>query len=75
MVTGVEELIGHQAVAVHDFEGHGRVLIRGETWQAQCAAPVRRGQPLRVLAIDGLTLRVAPLKTHGPRHPADGDRP
>ena len=62
VVTGVEELIGHQAVAVDDFDGHGRVLIRGEVWQADCAAPVRRGQPLQVLALDGLTLRVVPFE-------------
>lgn len=58
--TGVAELIGRDAVALHDFHGRGRVHIRGETWQAECAVPVVRGQALRVLAIDGLLLRVVP---------------
>jgi len=62
VTTGVEELVGHLAVAVDDFEGRGHVRIRGEVWQAECAAPVRRGESLRVLAMDGLTLRVAPVE-------------
>ena len=85
VTTGVEELVGHPAVAVDDFDGLGQVLIRGEIWQAQGAAPVHRGQTLQVLAVDGLTLQVVPLEIvpleivplesmGGPRHPADGDR-
>jgi len=61
VVTGIDELIGHQAVAVDDFQGRGHVQIRGEIWQAESAAPVHRGQPLRVQALDGLTLRVEPF--------------
>lgn len=63
VVTGADELLGHPAVAVDDFQGHGHVRIRGEIWQATSAVPVRRGQVLRVQALDGLTLRVAPLQT------------
>ncbi|MDH5821656.1 nodulation protein NfeD [Luteimonas sp. RD2P54] len=72
VVTGVEELLGHEAVATRDFSGRGRVRIRGETWQADCATPVREGQRVRVLALDGLVLRVAPVgggtdpPLHGP---------
>lgn len=60
VVTGVEELVGHEAVAVEDFERQGQVRIRGEVWQAESNAPVRRGQRLRVHALDGLVLRVSP---------------
>lgn len=59
--TGVAEMLGQPALALADFDGHGRVLIRGETWQAESSGPVRAGQPLRVLALDGLVLRVEPL--------------
>ncbi|MEO6264856.1 MAG: nodulation protein NfeD [Luteimonas sp.] len=76
VTTGVEELVGHMAVAVDDFEGRGHVRIRGEVWQAECAAPVRRGESLRVLAMDGLTLRVAPAEpARAPRKPTDGGKP
>jgi membrane-bound serine protease (ClpP class) len=56
----VADLTGQLAIALGDFEGRGRVQIRGEVWQAESAAPVRRGQQVRVLAMDGLLLRVAP---------------
>lgn len=60
VVTGDHELLGQLAVATRDFQGHGQVRIRGEHWQAQSELPVRRGQSVRVLSIDGLVLRVAP---------------
>ena len=68
--TGTAELVGHLAIALDDFHGRGRVHIRGETWQAESAGPVVRGQPLRVPAIDGLVLRVAPPadSTSAPPH-------
>ncbi len=77
VTTGVEELVGHLAVAEDDFEGRGHVRIRGEIWQAESAARVRRGELLRVLAMDGLTLRVAADETarQTRSHPANGARP
>ncbi|UNK50121.1 nodulation protein NfeD [Lysobacter sp. S4-A87] len=60
VVTGQEELVGQMAVATRDFDGLGQVHVRGEHWQARSAVPVRRGQPVRVLALDGLVLRVEP---------------
>ena len=61
VVTGVEELVGQVAVALADFDGRGQVRIRGEIWQAASRVPVRGGQSVRVLALDGLVLDVAPL--------------
>lgn len=66
VTTGVEELLGEPAVALEDFQGHGRVQIRGETWQAESTYPVSRGQALRVLAVNGLVLLVAPSDMHSP---------
>ncbi len=63
VTTGIDELIGHPAIALEDFSGHGQVRIRGEVWQAEATAPVTRGQSLQVLALDGLVLRVAPIDT------------
>jgi len=37
------------------------VRIRGEIWQAESVAPVRRGQPVRVQSLEGLVLTVAPI--------------
>ncbi|MBB5016029.1 NfeD family protein [Rehaibacterium terrae] len=61
VVTGTNELLGATAVVVRDFQGRGWVHVRGENWQAECAQPVRRGQAVRVVAVDGLTLRVVPI--------------
>lgn len=73
VTTGAEELVGHLAVAVDDFDGSGQVRIRGEIWQATSTAPASRGEPLRVLAMDGLILRVAPVPaSSSPYPPADG---
>jgi len=62
VVTGIEELVGHVAIATGDFQGRGHVRIRGEIWQAESAAPVRQGDPVRVQALDGLVLTVAPVQ-------------
>ena len=58
VVTGREHLIGAQAEALEDFEGEGWARVQGETWRVRSGAKVRRGQRLRVRAIDGLILTV-----------------
>ncbi len=58
LVSGVDELINHLAIAVEDFEGAGRVMIRGEIWQADCEDKIQKEQKVRVKAIDGLRLKV-----------------
>jgi membrane-bound serine protease (ClpP class) len=75
VTTGVAEMLGQDAVALHAFHGRGRVHIRGETWQADSAVPVKRGQALRVLAIDGLVLRVAPQADPPSDPPRNGGTP
>lgn len=58
VVTGAQQLLGQLAIAVEDFDGHGRVIIGGEIWQADCEQVVKKEQTVRVKAIDGLTLKV-----------------
>jgi membrane-bound serine protease (ClpP class) len=60
VITGVEQLLHETAIALGDFEMSGLVDIHGETWRAVTRAPVKKGQRLRVLRVDGLTLEVAP---------------
>jgi membrane-bound serine protease (ClpP class) len=71
VVTGAEELRAAPAVALSDFGGDpagkpGRVRIHGEVWQARSETPVTRGQPLHVLSIEGLILRVTPASSVPP---------
>lgn len=76
VATGAAEMIGQRAIAVEDFIGQGHVRIRGEVWQARCAAPVERGQSLQVLSMDGLVLHVTHTGAPGDRRaPEPGAAP
>ena len=41
-----------------DGTGKGKVFVRGEYWNCTAEEPLAAGDPVEVLAIDGLTLRV-----------------
>jgi membrane-bound serine protease (ClpP class) len=56
-----ESMSGLEAEAIQDFtDGFGRVHLRGEDWAARCAHPVRKGDKVRVIALEdeGLVLSV-----------------
>jgi membrane-bound serine protease (ClpP class) len=61
VVSGAEELVGATGVACKDFDTHGTVHLHGEIWQAETGTPVKKGQPLQVTGLDGLTLSVKPI--------------
>jgi membrane-bound serine protease (ClpP class) len=56
--TGREAMLGAPAVALEDFIESGRVRAFSESWLARSPQPVRKGDKLRVTAIDGLVLTV-----------------
>jgi membrane-bound serine protease (ClpP class) len=60
VVTGVEEMLQETAVALADFSHSGPVFVHGERWMAVTRAPVRQGDVLRILRVNGLTLEVGP---------------
>ncbi|MEZ5566080.1 MAG: NfeD family protein [Gammaproteobacteria bacterium] len=62
VVTGRESMIGAQAVVLEDFHGDGLVRLYGEIWQAASSTPLTKNTRVRVVAIDGLVLRVEPLE-------------
>lgn len=59
---GREWMIGEMGKAVADVDPTGTVLVRDALWRAETnrATPIRRGEPVRVVAIDGLVLEVEP---------------
>lgn len=64
-VSGMDQLISEQAVALDDFlpsddQYTGHVSLTGERWNAVSNGPVRAGDLLQVTAIKGLTLEVEP---------------
>jgi membrane-bound serine protease (ClpP class) len=69
VVSGREEMIGLSGMAKEAFEAdvHGRyrgsVHVHGEDWRAESAEPIADGAPVRITAMDGLTLTVQPEST------------
>jgi membrane-bound serine protease (ClpP class) len=62
VVSGREAIVGSTAEALEDFEGTGLVRLAGEQWQAHGTEPVTRGDRVRVVALEGLVVEVAPLR-------------
>lgn len=65
IVSGSGEIIGASGVALADIEREGWAQVRGETWRVVSAAPLARGERLRVTGIEGLTLNVEPASRQG----------
>jgi membrane-bound serine protease (ClpP class) len=59
--AGTETMIGRRtnAVARIDATG-GKLFVEGEYWNAVSDTPVEAGQPVEVVGVDGLTLKVKP---------------
>jgi len=62
VVTGVEELIGAQALVQNDFYLYGKVLVHSEIWNAESKVRLNKGQVVVVKAVKGLNLHVEPFK-------------
>src|SRR5690606_28966545 len=62
--VGREWMIGAEGVAVEAVDPDGVVQIGEAQWRARTnrATPIAKGDPLRVAAIDGVTLEVEPLE-------------
>jgi len=69
IVTGKEAMLGATAEAFEDFEQRGRVRLGGELWNAYTSRPVRAGEAVRIVKIEGLQLWVEPGAEPRPRRP------
>ena len=60
--TGARAMIGGRGRALASFtpDRPAQVAIFGEIWTATAATPIAPGETVRVVAVDGLTLRVVP---------------
>jgi membrane-bound serine protease (ClpP class) len=56
--AGVDELIGLVGRAEGPLTPEGRVFVRGEYWSVRADEPVAAGEPVEVLAVEGMRLRV-----------------
>jgi membrane-bound serine protease (ClpP class) len=60
VTTGAEGLLIETAVARTALAPRGKVFVHGELWDATSEQAVQAGQTVRVLAVEGNLLRVAP---------------
>lgn len=60
VATGREEMIGAIGKVIDWNDASGHVFVHSERWNAVSAAPLQAGQKVRVVGLDGLTLRVTP---------------
>jgi membrane-bound serine protease (ClpP class) len=60
VVTGSEAMVGATAEAFEDFAARGRVRFGGELWNAHTSQPLRAGQTVRIVRVEGLMLWVEP---------------
>lgn len=62
VVSGAEYLMGATGEAAEKFSERGWVHLHGERWQARTRAPLTRGERIKVVGREGLTLIVEPEK-------------
>jgi membrane-bound serine protease (ClpP class) len=60
-LIGPEALLGAVGVAQQPIAPQGQILVHGELWLAESPSPVAAGEPVRVRAVEGLTLLVEPV--------------
>jgi membrane-bound serine protease (ClpP class) len=63
VVTGMTAMQNMVGVALTALSPSGQVLVRGECWNAVSATPVPPGVSVRVIDVEGLTLKVEPASS------------
>jgi membrane-bound serine protease (ClpP class) len=58
VLTGGEGMIGAVGETASEVSGRGKVIIRGEYWDACSKAPIGKGRPVKVVRVNGLKIEV-----------------
>jgi membrane-bound serine protease (ClpP class) len=61
VVSGSEQLIGTEGIAIGAFARDGSVRVHGEVWRARTDLTLNEGQSVRVTGREDLTLLVTPV--------------
>lgn len=56
--TGIQGLMQEVGTAQTDLDPDGQIFVHGEIWRAVAPHHISKGERVRILAVDGLTLRV-----------------
>ncbi|MGB9606534.1 MAG: NfeD family protein, partial [Bryobacteraceae bacterium] len=67
VATGTAGMIDEIGRAYTDLKPAGKVFVHGELWDAVSSEPVEAGKPVKVVEVNGLTLKVEPVE------PSKGD--
>ncbi len=71
VVSRSDQLVGKEGIVVRDLEPEGIVQVASEEWSAQTVrGSARRGQRIRVVAMEGLKLQVEPVEEQASQAPA-----
>jgi membrane-bound serine protease (ClpP class) len=62
VVSGREHLMGAEGECLSNESGKLRVYVQSELWNAQASTPIAPGQQVRVMGMNGLTLKVAVIE-------------
>jgi membrane-bound serine protease (ClpP class) len=60
-MSGQEGLLAETGIALTDIDGEGKIRVHGEIWQANSETPISAGEQVKVLAVDGMKVRVGKL--------------
>ncbi len=58
VITGGEGMIGAEGEAASEVFERGKVIIRGEYWDACSKTPIGKGRPVKVVRVNGLKIEV-----------------
>lgn len=61
--VGKEALIGKTGVAYTDMDFNGIIRIDNELWKVETVTPIKKGEEVKVIDMNGLFLVVEPVKT------------
>jgi len=63
VVSGQEEMVGKIGEITVDAYGDLSVAVHGESWNIKSDVPLKKGQKVKVVEMDGLTLKVEPVSS------------
>lgn len=58
VTTGREGMIGEIGTTLTALDPEGRVQVHGEIWRAHSETPIKKGLPVKVIAVSGLQIKV-----------------
>ncbi|WP_457624796.1 NfeD family protein [Persephonella sp.] len=57
-LTGKEGMVGKTGTAETDIDPKGKVFVEGEIWDAYSETPIKKGEEVKILSVEGLRLKV-----------------